>query len=345
MADISFPARVAVDRESDVDGLPILTAHVTVSEEVAGLALPSGPRGERGQRGRPHTTFEKMGEIPDVAARPPGLGLLDRGRWWHRLDDNGMDVWTGTEWKHSAGAVGPHGPVADANTITSIRTVYSENLTTAAVDFIGAGAEQQLEVTVPAGLQGPKGLPGTSGAISESPDFDTASGPSHGGVFGFSRAGGKFRAMPAPMGAGPWSWVEGDFAADQESTAAQIIAATFTIPPQPFIWRPVVQGHLSTFSANSGSQYSQAVVRMHHSQGQVVASAVGSAGVYLYMPIVSTFRDEQSTVTLSPTSTYATIPAGQSVDLLVAVERVGNGTATIGYKRARASLVVYAQPI
>ncbi|MFB7720742.1 hypothetical protein [Nocardia sp. NPDC056100] len=344
MADTSFPAHLSVDRQLDVDGVPILTANVSVSDDIAYLPLPAGPAGPPGPRGRSRSTFRKMGEIANAAGRPIGLTTEDRGKWWHRLDDNGMDVWTGTAWKHSPASVGARGPVGETNAITTTPTGKQPNLTTPAVEFVGAGAQQQLNTTSPAGLQGAKGPAGASGQITKSPDFDQNSALSHGGVFAYQRSSGKFRGMPAPMGAGPWSWYESDFIGDQETAVGQLIAGTFTIPAQPFAWRPVVHGHISSYSANNGQQTVRAVVRLYNSQGQVVSSTAGGAGVYLYLPLIPTYRDEQSTRTLSPTSDFAVVPAGQPASLVLAVER-DNGNGTIGYRTSRASLVVYARPI
>ncbi|CAM4499057.1 hypothetical protein NONI108955_36420 [Nocardia ninae] len=345
MADISFPARITVDRQQDLDGLPILNANVTVSEEAAKLALPAGPVGTPGRKGRPRTTFQKMGEIPDAEARPVGLGPDDRGKWWHRLDDDGMDTWTGTTWRHSPNAVGGQGEVATANMITDVETVHKPELVNAAVEFVGTGAEQQLKVTVPAGLPGARGSAGASGEISGSPDFDQTTAPMHGGVFAFNRASQKFRPLPAPMGVGPWSWYQEDFAADQQIAAAQLIAGTFTVPAQPFAWRPIVYGHISSFSENNNSQSAKPTVRLHHAQGASVAIGPGSSGTYFFTSLLPAYRDGQVTKTLSPSSTFATVPAGQAANLVVTIDRSGDGNLTIGYKRARASLVVYAQPI
>lgn len=344
MADTSFPAHLSVDRQLDIDGVPILTATVSVSDDVAALPLPAGPAGPQGPRGRPRSTFRKMGEIANAAARPAGLAAEDRGKWWHRLDDNGMDVWTGTAWKHSPNAVGVRGPVAEANQITAAPTQQKPELTTPAVEFIGTGAQQQLNTTAPAGAQGPKGPAGASGFITKATDFDQTSGLAQGGVFAFQRSSGKFRGMPAPLGVGPWAWYESDFIGDQEAVSAQLVAGNFTIPAQPFAWRPIVYGHMSGYSASNGSQSARMVVRLYHSQGQVIGVGVGGSGLYFYSPITPTYRDEQSTRTLSPSSDFAVVPAGQSATIVTAVER-DNGTGTIGYRTSRASLVVYARPI
>ncbi|MEU2256166.1 hypothetical protein ABZ540_23640 [Nocardia xishanensis] len=345
MADISFPARITVRRETDVDGLPILTAQTSLTDDVAALPLPLGPQGEPGPRGRPRSTFRKMGEIADAAARPAGLGAEDRGKWWHRLDDNGMDVWTGAGWRHSPDSVGPRGPVAVANAITVAPAEHNENLTVPAVEFTGEGAEQRLDVTVPAGERGPKGPPGVSGTITESPDYDSTSVPGRGAVFAYHRASRKFRPLPAPLGTGPWSWYQEDFVSEQVAATSRIEAGTFTVPAQPFDWRPVVYGHGYSYSPNTGTQGAEIVVRLHHAQGQIVGTGAAGSGGWMYMPILPCYRDGSTTKAMAPTSDFAIVPAGQPANFVVAVERTGNGTSNIGYKNTRASLVVFARPI
>ncbi|MFI1914818.1 hypothetical protein [Nocardia sp. NPDC020380] len=346
MADTSFPARITMTREPDVDGLPILTAQVELAHDVAGWDLPPGPAGPQGLRGRPRTTFRKIGEIPNAGARPAGLGDEDRGKWWHRLDDNGMDVWTGTGWQHSPQAVGPQGPMAKANTITAVTQDHKENLTVPAVEFTGKSADQQLKVTVPAGLPGPRGPAGASGELLKADDFDATTGPVGGGVFAYNRAARKFRPTPPPMGSGPWSWYSTDFADDQESTtAAELIAGTFTVPAQTFTWRPRVNGHIYTYAQVANNSGADAVVRLNSSEGEVLAATTPAVGGYLYLPLISTYRDDQATKALSPSSTFATIPPGQPATFVVSVRRRGsNSSSKIGFNRSRASLVIYAEP-
>ncbi|WP_141808250.1 hypothetical protein [Nocardia bhagyanarayanae] len=286
-----------------------------------------------------------MGTIADAATRPLGLGAEDRGKWWHRLDDNGMDVWTGTAWRHSPDAVGPQGPVAAPNTIAVTETVHSEDLIVPAVEFSGVGADQQLKVTVPAGQRGPKGPPGASGTISAAVDYDTETLPTQGGVFAYSKATRKFRSAPAPLGFGPWSWFQEDFAAEQIAATNRIEGGTFTIPALPFAWRPVVHGHMYSYSVANSVQSAEIVVRLHHSQGQIVATGLGGSGGWMYLPVFPCYRDGSTTKAMSPTTDFAIVPAGQPANLVVAAERIGTGTGDIGFSNAKASLVVFARPI
>ncbi|MBH0777009.1 hypothetical protein [Nocardia bovistercoris] len=349
MADITFPAHITVRSDPDPDGVPVITADVAVAGDAIDLPLPTGPQGERGRLGLPRSTFRKMGAIADAAARPSGLGPEDRGKWWHRLDDAGMDVWTGTAWQHSPSAVGATGPAADANVITVTQTKHEAKLTNAAVVFEGSTAAQELSVTVPAGPRGPKGPPGASGAIADAADYDGTSGRSAGGVLGYQRSSRKFRPLAAPLARGPWAWYDTDFAADQAGGSAQLVAGTFTMPAQPFEWRPVVHGHLLAYCQNNGQQATQISVRLMHSEGQIVATALPgvSGSGYLMVPFSPTYSDEDMAKSLSPSSTFATVPAGQPMNLVLTVDRINvstTSTGEIGYQRAGASLVAYAVP-
>ncbi|MFD4443421.1 hypothetical protein ACFWPK_26960 [Nocardia sp. NPDC058519] len=349
MADSSFAARLRADRQTDIDGLPLLTARVELAPEVADLPLPGGPAGIAGVRGRPRTSFRKMGVLADSAARPTGLGPQDRGKWWHRLDDNGMDVWTEAGWVHSVDAVGPAGPAAEANSITVTDTVNEPALIEPALEIVGRAADQQLRATVPAGLRGPAGPPGDSGTITEAEDYETTNGPSHGGVFAYDRASRRFRSTPAPLGSGPWGWYHEDFLGEHVAAASRVDGGTFTIPAQPFRWRPVVYGHMAAYS-KTVSQSAELTVRLGSAQGPIVATGtafgIGAPGAWMYVALFPCLRDGTTAKALSPSSDFATVPAGQPGHLVVSVERIGTGPDSdqIGFTPVGASLVAFAEP-
>ncbi|MGY4098038.1 hypothetical protein ACW2Q0_00495 [Nocardia sp. R16R-3T] len=346
MSDIVFPARLTATREVDLDGLPILTATVTPDGEAAALPLPPGQPGPQGPRGRPRSTFVKAGTITGVGARPTGLGPDDRGRWWHRLDDNGMDVWTGAGWVHSPGAVGAQGPVAPAATIAAVTTTHDPALTTPALRVSAEGAALTITATAPAGVAGPAGPAGASGSIATATDYDGTTGPTQRGMFALSLGGRRWSATAPPNGFGPWSWWDADLAADQLADTDQLIALTATVPAMPFQWRPLCYGNLSTYCESSTTVDAEVRVRLGSATGVMVASGAGlRVGVsqYLMIPFNPTFGDE-GTKPLSPSSTYACVPAGVPATLLLTVERVGTGL-DIGYARSRGSLTVWAQPV
>lgn len=350
MTDFSFPARIRAHRQRDVDGLPIITADVEVAREVATLPLPAGPIGPEGPAGRAKPTFVRMGSIANQAERPGDLGAEDRGKWWHRLDNNAMDVWTGTGWMQSPGAVGPQGPVAEPNQINVAHTLHDEKLTEPGVQFSGSGATQQLTVTVPAGMAGPAGPPGQSGPINAAADFDAGRAPTAGSVFAYDRGTRKYRPQPTPLGTGPWSWYQSDFNATQTGAVDKIIAGTFTVPAQVFDWRPVVHGHLFALAAAVSGLYAVVTVRLLHSEGPIVAGyrlGWNDSSNYLYVPLSPLYGDSGTSRTMSPTSTYGVVPAGQAADLVVVVERHGvasTSSGNIGFHSNGASLVVFAEP-
>ena len=359
MADTVVPAHMSIDSEVTVRGLPVATATVTVSGEAAELPLPGGPEGDVGPRGKPRATFIKMGTLSNQAARPSGLTALDRGKWWHRLDSNGMDVWTGTGWKHSPDAVGVTGPVAFGNQLSVAGTNSVPKLTKAGVKVVGSSHVQSIELTVPAGEQGPTGPPGASGPIRSAPDYDDSIGPTNRGIFAFNRqrsTGGSFRPLPIPNGLGPWTLAAAQFvpqfAYDNTNGGwyTQLDAATvgtLTIPPLPFAYRPFVTGSIRTYttSGGSGMKYCVAFVRMDSIDGQVVAVGLpiaGNTNIFSANNIAPMFGDPNSK-SFSPNSKVAIVPAWRELTLYINIERQG-GTGLMAWEADNSMITCFAQP-
>lgn len=347
MTDINFPAHLVVTEEVDDNGLPILTAVVAPADPIADDPLPLGRPGPEGPRGVPGTTFWKMGEIADEAARPVGLTAADRGKWWHRLDDNGMDVWDGAAWRHSTDAVGPQGPTADPNTLT-VTTVHDPALTTAAVDIVGTGAAQTMTVTAPAGFPGLRGPAGASGSIGAATDFDDVNGPSRRSLFALGPNGTRWQVQSPPNGFGPWSWYgAADFNADvPTATTDKTTMGTFVIPPLPFRWRPLAYGHMAAGALASSGAKCVVYVRLGGPNGVTIANGSGArynGPITQLIPLIPAFGDE-GTKPLSPTSEYATVPANQEAVLVMTVEREGPANQYAVHSN-HASLVVWALPV
>ena len=346
MTDITFPAHLVVTEEVDDTGLPILTAVVDPADNFADDSLPAGNPGPAGPRGVPGPTFVKMGAIDDADHRPVGLGPTDRGKWWHRLDDNGMDLWDGSAWVHSPDAVGPQGPVADPNALT-VTTVHNPVITLAAADISGAGAAQTLTVTAPAGPRGPAGPAGESGAIGTATDFDASTAPTLRSTFGLSAGGNRWLVQNPPNGFGPWAWYSTDFDTGSTSiTADSYVMGTFTIPALPFRWRPLAYGHLHAGAAPGTGTYPVAYVRLGSANGVTVASGAGArynANITQLRALIPAYGDE-GTKPLSPASQYATVPANELATLVVVIAREGNAN-TWAASNEEASLTVWAIPV
>lgn len=357
MPDVSIPAHLTVTEEVDLLGLPILTADFSVTGDAAEVPLPGGQPGDPGPRGRPRATFIKVGQIANEAARPTGLTANDRGKWWHRIDSNGMDVWCGDHWAHSPNAVGVTGPVAAANTLTPLPVNAGPKLTRAAAKIRGSSSAQTLEVTPPAGEKGPKGLPGASGEINTSPDMDQTTGPTTRSTFAWARNKRSFRPNASPNGFGPWQLGQAGFVPQfpydntysgwYTNTLEVAVVGTLAIPALPFAYRPLVFGSMR-LSSDPGV-FNLAFVHMDASDGQIVAgglplSSSGTVTDPAVVPISPLFGDPQSK-NLSPTSKTAVVPAWRPMTLFVTMEKQNAPSKWIGWNQTGSTLSCFAQPV
>lgn len=345
MADVTFPAHITLTEEADLDGLPVLTAEVAVAPASAALPLPAGPEGPAGPPGEPQSPFIKMGEIANIGARPTGLTAADRGKWWHRLDDNSADYWDGAAWKNLATAVGVQGVTAPANTLTPLAVISNEATTIAAVDIKPVNSSTQtIQLTVPAGDRGATGAAGSSGAILTSPDYDSTQGPVERSTFGYHRVSKRFRPLPPPCGYGPWHWGASSFAADASGAVDAYDVLTASFPALPFAWRPVCHGGIRCYAGTDVETRVLVYARLWNSTGIIVGAGAGFFPTFEDMIEIHEHWGDPNAKALSPSSDYAVVPANYTSQIMVRVER-GNGTGTIGYKQALASFTVYAQPV
>lgn len=344
MTDVTFPAHVTLTEETDTEGLPVLTATIAVGLTASALELPDGLDGDQGVPGEPQAPFIKVGTIANIGARPTGLIAADRGKWWHRLDDDSMDFWDGDSWVNLPSAVGGTGPVAPANTLTALDVVSEETITTAGLDIKPiTSSEQTIALTVPAGARGVIGDPGSSGTILTSPDYDSTLGPVSRSMFTFSRTSRRFRPTPPPCGYGPWHWSAADFAADASGAVGSYDVLTATMPVLPYAWRPMCHGGIQTYS-DTGT-FAQVYCRLYSSTGVAVAIGANFWQTFWELVEFGEHYGNPNTVGMSPSSEYAVIPANYPSQILVRVERQGSTTGTIGYKQALAALTVYAMPV
>lgn len=346
MADLTIPARLVVGSSADSNGFPLLDATVVLKPEDYDANMPPGPPGIDGPPGRPRATFVKVGQIANAAARPTGLGADDRGKWWHRLDTNGMDVWTGTAWKHSPNAVGVTGPAAAPNVLTPKPVLRDETYTTATVELKGGRAgDQTILYTVPAGLRGGAGPFGASGAIAESPDYDPSYAPVHGSMFAYSRGGQRFRPLMPPNGYGPYYFGPDAITPTDTSFVStdQLVAATLVVPAMPFDYRPIVTGSFRA-GTNGASTTVSVMVRTRDLDGQIVAQfAVPFKNNMIDGNILPFFGDPVAQ-RVSPSNGYAIVPAYEEMTYYVTLERTA-GTAGLNYTQADGSVSVWCQPV
>lgn len=346
MTDATFPARITLDEEVDIHGLPVLTASVTLAPSSAAIELPDGPDGDQGPQGLPQAPFIKEGAIADAGSRPGGLGADDRGKWWHRLDDDSMDFWDGAAWVNlGAGSVGPTGPIADPNTLTAAPVVADETITVAGVD-IGPinSADQSIQLTVPAGDRGPQGDPGSSGTITTSSDYDNTTGVVERSMFAYSRVTQRFAPTPPPCGYGPWHWADTDFAADNSGAVDSFKVLTASLPALPFDWRPMCHGAIMLYNDNNAQTHALVYPRLWNESGVALGIGVNFWQTFWDMVEFTEHYGNPNSKGMSPSSDYAVVPAHYESQIVVMVERQG-GEGVISYQKAGAALTVYAMPV
>lgn len=345
MADVTFPATVTVTEEADGDGVPVIEAEIVVAPSVGLLELPPGPEGDPGPPGVPVSPFIKVGTIANVGARPSGLVDADRGKWWHRLDNDSMDFWNGSAWINTgADTVGPTGPTAEANTLTPLDVITQDTITVPAVVIspTSGSSDQTIQVTVPAGVRGATGAAGASGTILTSPDFDGSVGPVKRSMFAYNGVTRRFHATPPPCGYGPWHWTETNFAASSTTTTSYTLL-TVTIPALPFDWRPMCHGAVEILSA--ANTFGYAVVRMNDANGVMLGLGINPFPTTYDMVDIDMHYGNPNCVNLSPSSDYAVVRSGFPQTIVVRLETFYGDGGTIGHHKTGASFTVYAMPV
>lgn len=356
---VTFPAKVTFTQDVSAIGLPTVQATFEVDDEVKALPLPSGPDGDEGPRGIPLATWIRQDPpIANAAARPTGLGASDIGKWWHRLDDNGMDTWTDIGWVHCANCVGATGPIAYPTFVEVAETISLPKLRFGAMQITGTATELEAKVTAPAGPKGIKGDPGASTALLTRTDFDNTHGPVQRSMFAWRNRSnivqlsktGKFQNQPFPNGYGPWAKAGNDFPGDIAGAQVDMFdLISIDIPALPFRWRPVCRGFVNVYtSAVTPIGYPIVWARLNSTQGQIVGfggalntkvEAVWPVSVRPYYSEIAAFDKTglYPQASMSPSSTACTVAPYETATIYLRVERAYASATSgthIGFQRA-----------
>lgn len=316
-------------------------------ENLQGAQGPTGPEGE------PGTPFVWQGDIADRAALNAVIPLLNEhmfGFTYRVLSDNSVMFWTGTKFVTFLDAFGGLGLTGETN-VLSIGTVTTGAVgTPLIVSITGTPPAQTLNLTIPRGGTGQKGLTGPPGPVRGSTDYDNTVTHTNGMVPLWNTSTSKWVPTEWPGFRGPWSVVE---AQSWDNPSAGFVAditnvgtnpntiATINIPALPIRWRPfIIGGAILSSVPTDFSTRVDLEVRNGSSSGEILARGVGSgAFVDWYARLRPFFAS-----TFSAGSTTGTIAANTAATLYLVIRR-NAGSGNYNYKRAGASLIVWAHPV
>ncbi|OOL31203.1 hypothetical protein GQ85_15065 [Rhodococcus rhodochrous] len=273
-----------------------------------------------------------------------------------------MWTWNGVEWKQSAGAVGPAGPVAPGASLVVAETISDPKMRIGAAKISAAGAALSMKLTVPAGPKGAVGPVGTSGAILTSTDYDSTVGPVDGALIAYNRITRKLRAEPPPGPVGMWAKGSADFPASTAlADVSTIDLVSIEIPALPFAWRPRVNGRIATLADSTGGStaagYAHVWARLNDWTGPPVAIGLNPfrGSLMNENQLVPYFSEQTGTVTggnnpqaarLSPSSTVGVVQPYEPATIYFRVERdLGNGSSGSHVQYVKTAPYVQVQAI
>lgn len=315
-------------------------------ENLRGAQGPQGPQGPAG------TPFIWQGDVADRAALNAIIPLLTKdmfGFTFRVLSDNSVMFWTGTKFVQFVDAFGGLGLTGAVNTL-SIGTVTTGAVgSPLIVSITGTPPTQTLNLTVPRGGTGQKGLQGPPGPIRGSTDYDNTITHTNGMVPLWDEGTSKWTPTEWPGFRGPWSVMEAQswdnpstgFVADQTNiSTSPLTLATINIPAQPIRWRPYIEGGMAiSMVPTDFSAQVDIEVRIGSTSGTIVGRGIGSLAPVEWWVRLRPYY----TSSFSAGSTTGTIAASTATTLYVMARRnVGSGNWN--FKRAKASIIVWAHP-
>ncbi|MRH86177.1 hypothetical protein GFY24_01635 [Nocardia sp. SYP-A9097] len=334
-------------------GTPGLVQSMHATPRDGSLELMTGSPGPTGPAGEACRAFRWEGDIADQAALSAlstKLGVAHAGKAWRVLSTDTFVYWNGSGFDNFVDAFGASGPDGASCTV-SIGTVDTGPVhSDLQATITGTSPNLVLNLTVPRGVQGGKGDPGSPGPIRNAPDYMNGTHVDK-AVPQWDSGAGKWRPRPYPGLRGPWSlydnnaWDGGPgWAATQSNTGASPnTVARLNIPAQDVDWRPVIAGSVY-FQTMEGEQTFDtridAEVRLGSDSGQIVALGSGTpSGIDApchFQPFFGT--------RLTPDSTVGVVPAGQPVVLYVVLRRMTGGS-NYSYYQGVAQILCWAQPV
>lgn len=155
---------------------------------------------------------------------------------------NTVYMWSGTTWyQKQMGTVGPPGPVPRLHFSTQLVT---DNSMTSPVEVVQSGTDLNPGVLIKFDAESIRGPRGTAAAIRSAPDYNNTTAPQDGQAICWSTSQNKWvpRSFDV-LSIRAYSVPEANFNGYLGIGTRQNIGM-FSVPPQPFAWKPLVWGHI-----------------------------------------------------------------------------------------------------
>lgn len=333
-------------------GQPGIVQAMQATPADSSLELPTGPAGPVGYTGPAAAPFRWEGDIADhaaLSALATTLGAAHAGKAWRVASTNTMAYWNGRSFDSFADAFGGHGPTGVPNTLAVGTVTTGAAGTDLAISVTGTPPNQTVNLVVPRGVQGRKGVAGPPGPIRAASDFDNSVTMAAGMVPLWNAATSKWTPVPDPSWRGPWTAVEGarydggaGFVADiSSSSTTPNTIVSLPIPAQNTAWRPFVTGGAMVRCTSNKPAERMAMQAVISGPGTIVAYGDGHGhNVFRHCTLVPSMRGSAVT----PGSSLGVIAAGAAATILVQIVATSSAPP-YDYSRAHSHLAVWAMPV
>lgn len=355
----------AVVTDGSTPNLNRITINVNADEATAvvpGLMGPIGPAGA------PQFALRLQPDVFDNPSQLPssenGNELTesddDFGKYWivEQTDDNdnvvsaAAYIWWRTAYRVLPfGTQGPVGPVP----VVTPEVILLDPDMPSYVENTGTVGNPQWTFY----LAVPQGPPGPDATLAGCPDVDESTPPEIGQVLGFN--GRYHEGLPVfqPMTVGamspmPYTVPESSFQSYSGVASHNHTVCTFTVPANPWPWKPLVWGHIQ-LKGGTGVDFTNHLVGVEvllgdAQTGQIVAAGYGNAlgatvAVTPQTSLPATSKDTTGASTaMTPGNSVALVPA--NVDGKIYVNLVTKGMASkIKFNSDNNQLFILACPV
>lgn len=343
----------AVVTDGTTPNLNTITIEVSADEATAVVPALVGPQGPAGS---PEFVLNLQLDVFSSPSALPAVAEQTIGDYWlvEQTDDNGNVVSSAAyiAWGsyYRVLPFGTQGPIGPVPLITPNVILIDPNETSYVVN---AGTVSNPSWTyylaVPRGPQGP------AASLAACPDVNESTQPTAGQVLGFNGQYNDGLPVWQPMTVGamsplPYTVPESAFTSYNGISTSNQTVCTFSVPPNPWAWKPIVFGQLEVTGIELSTNpllIGVEVLLGDPSNGTLVATGYGNgfSGVVTIVPQTSSSASANTAMT--PTNATALVPANHTGNQgTLYVNLVNQGLAAVyNYTSANSQLFVMATPV